>query len=146
MSSVRITKNIFAQNGATNGLYASNLETALKIEANAKAACPVDFGELRNTIMTLSAKEEHGFNDEPGQKAPEDQKLSVNPKGTDVYTGTASDHWYPEFGTRFMEAQPFERPAGEIVAGSPPIQVIKKYNSDEMRKAFTRKRVINVSR
>ena len=49
-----------------------------KVQKNAKMLCPVDTGELRNSIK-------------------EDGKINGDEIDCKVFTN--SDHWYPEFGT-----------------------------------------------
>lgn len=66
-------------------------ERAIAVEAAAKRLCPVDTGRLRASITWAIEHDEQGI-------------LAV--VGTNV-------HYAPhvEFGTRFMRAQPFLRPA-----------------------------------
>ena len=139
--SISITVNEFARKGAIEGLERSNFETAVEIAAQAKALCPVDFGQLRNSIMAKSAKKDKGFNNKPGDSAPQGDKLSISPKGPEAYAGTNSDHWYPEFGTRFQEAQPFLRPAGDAVRGVSAKEIGLKYGREAMAEEFRKRKV-----
>ena len=157
--SISVTVNEFARKGAMLGLERSNFETAVEISAQAKALCSVDYGQLRNTIMAKSAKEEKGFNKSPGgggggltpggnprkgtggESAPQGDKLSVSPKGPEAYAGTNSDHWHPEFGTRFQEAQPFLRPAGDAVRGVSAKEIGLKYGREAMAEEFRKRKV-----
>lgn len=67
-------------------------KASLDIEAHAKAAAPVDTGFLKSSIK-------------------------MEPVETLHYRVTAYAHYaiYQEFGTRFMPAHPFMRPAVELV-------------------------------
>jgi HK97 gp10 family phage protein len=70
-------------------------KAALKLEGEAKRLCPVDTGRLRNSIET--------------------QRIDRYTYGV----GTGVEYApYVEFGTRKMRAQPYLRPAMEIVRDS----------------------------
>jgi len=102
-----------------------------------KKLCPVRDGPLRNTVMGITATQEFGFNESPGDKAPADQKLDIDVKEGHGAFGTASDHWYPEFGTRRMMAQPFIRPSVEfLVRGGSAAAIVAKFNAEEMARQF----------
>jgi hypothetical protein len=107
------------------------------VTAMAKDLCPVDKGPLRNTIMYKTPDAEGGFNESPGEKAPDDQKLTEPVKKNQGIVGTGSDHWYPEFGTVKMIAQPFLRPAvATVVQNQSAQKVVKEYNTEAMAKEF----------
>jgi HK97 gp10 family phage protein len=79
-----------------NGEIGRDLQRrALRIEAAAKRLCPVDTGRLRASIT---------------------HELGRDGQGMFALVGTNIDYAiYQEFGTRYMAAQPFLRPA--IMAG-----------------------------
>lgn len=113
----------------------------MSLVALGKQLCPVDQGPLRNTVMaegnTPAGHFEMGFNESPKEKATEDQKLDM-PVGKNMAVfGSGSDHWYPEFGTRFQQAQPFLRPAMELLVGKgEAARIVAKYNAEEMARQF----------
>jgi len=142
---VKIEKNIYASEGAEKGNKQGIIEACVRLTAQEKALCPVDLGPLRNSIMWEVGEETGGFNKSSGEQAPSDQKLDVKEstrKNKVVgYSGTNSDHWYIEFGTRYMAAKPFMRPAKEIVLdGGKALEIAKKYMQDEMVNAYRRKK------
>lgn len=141
--SVKITRYIFEINGALNGAGESASQTALKVAAQAKAFCPRKFGQLTNSIMIKKANNNTAlFNDGSGdQLAPAKHKISITPEKGSVFVGTNSDHWYPEFGTRYQAAQPFLRPAIDIVINKKDPDVIKAAN-EAMKAAFQKKKVV----
>jgi len=146
MSSVTLEKYLFAEKGSTEGLSKTILESLIKVHAKTVALCPVDKGQLKNSYMITLDSKEQLFNSLPGDKAPADQKISLRSDKTIGYVGTNSDHWYPEFGTRYQVAQPHLRPAGEIVKGSSFKSVASKYCKEEMIKEFKRKRIERTSK
>lgn len=89
--------------------YSAELETVIKVTSQAKSLAPVDTGEGKNSIMWVSSRSEGG-----NQGGP---KLSKGGLGKLAFrVGTAVLHMlYQEFGTRFMAAQAFLRPAVFIV-------------------------------
>lgn len=141
-SVVTIRRNDFAVSGSESGLRKVAVQAAVKVHAQAVALAPVDFGQLRNSIMyILDDGTNGGFNSQPGDKAPESQKLPKPDSRTLAIVGTNSDHWYPEFGTRNQVAQPFLRPAGEIVAkGGDAQQIALKYGREAMEEEFRKRK------
>lgn len=74
------------------------MRLAIKTQSQAKVLCPVDTGRLRSSIIATMQRE---------------------PKGIVGYVGTDVTYAeYQEFGTRFMAAQPFLRPALDTVLGA----------------------------
>jgi HK97 gp10 family phage protein len=175
---VKITKNEFAEDGGRSGLVKSMTEALSKISATAKALCPVDYGQLRNSIMYKIDGKEEDFNEygsaqgqggilssldrtaKSGRKgsgkeqAASYERLTVQDVGRlsnkdDKYTGyvgTNSDHWYPEFGTKRMIAQPFLRPAKEIVIdGGKAVNIAAKYCREEMQKEYNNRKVLKTN-
>lgn len=128
----------------------SVLELGIKTATQGKALCPVEYGELRNTIMVKTKETEKGFNDKSGEPAPENHKINLNPNDsinkTEGYVGTNSDHWYPEFGTRYQVAQPFMRPAKEIVMdGGKAAAIAAKYSRAEMELDYWKREAQRIS-
>lgn len=117
------------------------LQTLIKVHAQAVALCPVDYGQLKNSIMFTFEDAGLKFNENGGsEKAPSDQKISTPVKRLTGYVGTNSDHWYPEFGTRYQVAQPFLRPAGEIAKGAEASKVAAKYCREKMVHEFNQRK------
>jgi len=144
MSSVTVEKYVYAQKGALNGLNQSILETLIKVHAQAVALCPVaqdSGGQLKNSLMIVTEKGEQGFNTSGDEAAPSTHKLTVKSPVNGGYVGTNSDHWYPEFGTRFQVAQPFLRPAGEGVKNGNMSPAVAKYCKIEMQKEFLKRKM-----
>jgi hypothetical protein len=148
--SVEVVRNIFAKKGAFEGLKESSYGVALKIATEAKQLAPRDYGELANSIMVKSVDNDDLFNT-PGT-SPEGKKrdpnrdksnkpLTANVGGPDAIVGTNSDHWYPEFRTRYQTAKPFMRPAAEVVIGGNAAEVAKKYGKEAMQKEFAKRKV-----
>lgn len=115
------------------------LETCIRITTEAKSLCPVALengGRLRNSIMYRTKLQEGLFNNESGPSAP--KKLDSQPKGNEGYVGSNLEYAvYQEFGTRYMFAQPFLRPAAHIVAGRDVkkiIEAIQKNAYDNIKK------------
>lgn len=80
-----------AINAVGKGTIKGMLRTGEQVTAQAKALAPVDSGQLRNSI-------------------------SYGQDGDDVIVSASAEHAvYQEFGTRNMSAQPFFRPAIEII-------------------------------
>lgn len=109
----------------------------IALVALGKELVPRDTGELQNTIMAKGPDFEFGFNESSGAKAPDKERLDMPvPDGHAVF-GTGSNHWYPEFGTRRQQAQPFIRPAAELlVMGGKAKNIVAKWNAEEMAKQF----------
>lgn len=114
----------------------SSLEgIAIAIIALAKKLVPVDTGQLQNTLMYITPTSTGGFNESPGELAPESEQLDLPVKKNNAVVGSGSKHWYPEFGTYRMIAQPFLRPAFLFFAkGRKAADIIKQFNQAEMAK------------
>lgn len=121
--------------GAVAGRNKSLEGLCIALVALGKKLCPVDEGLLRNSTMAKGPGFEYGFNESAMDKAPGDQRLDLPTKeGTAVF-GTASDHWYPEFGTSRQAAQPFIRPAAELlVQGQSAADIVRRYSAAEMER------------
>lgn len=143
-SVVKITINDFAEKGAENGARRMMIEQAIQIHAQTVGLCPVDLGQLANSYMWKIEDETAAFNTAgTGELAPESDKLKIQPiKKLQGYVGTGSDHWYPEFGTRYQRAQPHLRPAGELSKrGANVAAIAKKYGPEAMEEEFRRRKV-----
>lgn len=110
----------------------------IAVASQAKALSPVRFGQLRNSIMWNTQDKTGGLNDSPGKA--ESNSIAKPPKN-EGYVGSASDHAIPiEFGTRYMQAQPFLRPAGEIVTRKgEAAKIVAKYQIESMDDEFPRR-------
>lgn len=151
--SVEIVKNIFAKKGAKETAKGSILKTCEKVVAYAKALCPIDFGQLANSISYTTVNKNGGFNDGTVSgtnnkgagtgdlQAPDNHKLTLIPNNETGYAGTNSDHWYTEFGTRYMAAQPFLRPSKEIAQGAALKRIVKLFGQAAMQKEFRKRKV-----
>lgn len=140
-SVVKITRNDFAVSGGELGIKQGIIGAATRIRGQAVALCPVDFGQLRNSIMWITAEEDGGFNSQPGEKAPASHKLTPPTQQNVALVGTGSDHWYPEFGTRFQIAQPFLRPAMELtVKSGEAAEIAVKYGREAMEEEFRKRK------
>lgn len=119
----------------------STLQYGAAIASQAKALAPVDEGQLRNSISaTSSSKENVGLNDASGERAdPLDTKGLSN---DEVYVGSNSDHTiFQEYGTVKQPAQPFLRPARELMGGDKIAEVMKKYSRKAMEEEFANRKI-----
>lgn len=139
-SNVTIKKYVFAEEGAKEGTLAGLLELAYRVHAKTVELCPVDEGQLRNSYMVRSANGDELFNSAGGEMAPEDHKITTEPKGLMVIVGTNSDHWYPEYGTRYQVAQPHLRPAIALSKGQSAASVMKKYCREKMEHEYKQRK------
>jgi HK97 gp10 family phage protein len=108
------------------------LALVTRVTAQAKALAPVEFGELKNSIMGRVVEKDIGFN-EGGVKTA-GNKLTDRAKPGEGYVGSNLLHAiYNEFGTRKMAAQPFLRPAiaGEA-NGSSVARTVKKLQAESV--------------
>lgn len=121
-----IVKNVTAK---------SNLELGVQLVAQAKLLAPVDTGQLRNSLSATSLKRENLLlNTGAGEKG---KPLDVSGlQNTEVFAGTNSDHAvFQEFGTKYIPASPFMRPAEEIV--------IQKKSLADIYTKFSRQAMVN---
>jgi HK97 gp10 family phage protein len=117
----------------------SSLELGTAIAAQAKLLAPVDQGQLRNSISASNLRQTELLNTQPGEQA---EKLDTNGlKGDQVYAGSNSDHAiFQEYGTRNQPAQPYLRPAAEVVTGKSTIEgIFKKYGAEAMNRELKRR-------
>jgi HK97 gp10 family phage protein len=122
----KITKYGDPLKGSGNGTIKSLIEIAAKMASQAKELAPVDKGVLRNSI---------GYKIEDLNTAEPQLETSVKEKTGIVGTGVEYAS-YQEFGTKKMKAQPFLRPAVDVIRGNNGLKVIKKYSLKEMEKAL----------
>lgn len=140
MSTVELKKYVFAEKGAKEGAMEGVIALALNVHAQAVALCPVDEGQLRNSYMVKTPDKELGFNSQGDDKAPDAHKVSTEPKENEVIVGTGSDHWYPEFGTRFQIAQPHLRPAIAVAKGTSGAAVMRKFGREAMEREYKQRK------
>ena len=116
--------------GSKNSIEKANIELLSNITAQAKALTPVDTGFLRGSLMWKVPGTEGGF--EQGNK------VTVKPEKESGLVGSAMEYAiYVEFGTRYMDAQPYLRPAVMMEAfGAKAEQVMAWRSSEEITKAF----------
>ena len=106
----------------------SAFEIGLIVEAQAKALCPVDLGYLRSSITTQSFTQGSAIEFVPSGEMTQAQYYKTVPEGfkpiakptdeNEVLVGTAVFYApYVEFGTIRSNAQPFLRPALDLVKG-----------------------------
>lgn len=111
-----------------------SLEIGARIASQAKLLAPVDEGQLRNSLSVSTKYKTKLLNDGPGEKAPRLSKEGLN--DYEAYVGSNSDHAiFQEFGTIKAVAQPFLRPAEELITqGGEPAEVMQKYSREAMEK------------
>ena len=97
------------------------LETAIAVAAQAKALCPVMTGNLRGSIGYIVGDRRTA-------------RLNGVPEEGEGWVGTAVEYaGYVEFGTKHQKAQPYLRPAGEIVGRRVSAEVVKAYQDQAGR-------------
>jgi len=141
---VTITTNEFAKDGADESLKAAIVVTCNRVHAEAVQNAPVDQGRLRNSIMwakswgddAFNFPDSDGFNSQSGDSAPGSAKIEPG-NGLEGYVGSGLEYaTYQEFGTRYMPAQPYLRPAGDTVRGKSAGEIAKKWGPEAMRKEY----------
>lgn len=136
--SVFLTTNDNELPGLLKSLDSGLLSGAISISGNAKALSAVDKGQQRNSIMYRVGEStgnvvEGGFNDSPKEKA--DSPITTNPSKGTAITGTNVEYAvYNEFGTKYMAAAPFLRPAAQIASGKDAVKIAqalsRRYQSE----------------
>lgn len=100
--------------------------TSIKVTAQAKELCPVApylGGNLKGSIQYKTGDGKAGGLENENQ-------LNENPQGLSAVVGTPVEYGiYQEFGTRKMDAQPYMRPAIDIITKGSSINAA-------LRKAF----------
>ena len=114
------------------GVTVSNLSIGVAIASQAKLLSPVDRGQLRNSLSASSISKTEMLNNMTGEKAEALDTQGL--KDGEVYTGSNSDHAiHQEYGTIKQPAQPFLRPATElIIQRKSPGDIIAKYCREQM--------------
>jgi len=144
VSTVEVKRRRNFMGASEAGAEETILYSCIEIHSDAVQLCPVDKGQLRNSIMWKTTTEEGGLNSSGGEYVGSEAKLTVEPKKTISkvvgYVGTGSDHWYPEFGTITQAAQPFMRPAGELFKGGSTLRVMGKYCRARMERELRQRK------
>ena len=92
----------------------SVLETALSVQSQARALCPVDTGRLSASIVVQMK----GYDLRIPRKATGADIIEPPTEDNVAYVGTAVFYGpYVEFGTIRSGAQPFLRPAADLAQG-----------------------------
>jgi HK97 gp10 family phage protein len=139
-SSLKITYNDFAPAGAELGAEKGIVITGEALRAQAVELAPVKLGELKNSLMYKTSKTDGGFNQGGGDKQAT-TKLDVKPKPLEGFVGTAVEHGtYQEFGTRYMPAQPFLRPAADLIKGASLTSVVAEFGQKAMEEEFKKRK------
>lgn len=119
-ASVTFTKNIDTKKATTDLLLKGIVESAYVVKAQAQSLAPVHYGQLRNSIEVGNI-----------------EKISAR-VGTNLEYGV-----YQEYGTRYMAAQPYLRPAVALTKGR-NVNLVKAWLSVENFKGFLKRRIINI--
>jgi len=111
---IRQLNGLVSEAALQQGLAAA----AFYVEEQAKVKAPIDFGFLRNSIYTVTARGS-GYGRAAAEAKAANTKArmlpEVAPPGRlEAIVAVGADYGiYQEMGTRFMRAQPFMRPAVE---------------------------------
>ena len=125
--SIQIRKHGDPLKATREGIIAGNIEIASNVTTQAKALAPGEnsTGQLRNSIM-WNVGGLKGGNDG-------DMDINVSPEWNEGYVGSAVLHAiYQEFGTRYMDAQPYLRPAIDLVVKGKAPELVKKAIDEKM--------------
>ena len=133
--SYKMTENRFkvdAKSAVKAALSPSSLAIGVAIASQAKALAPVKEGQLRNSLSASSLTKTVLLNNRQGNKAEALETTGL--KDSEVYVGSNSDHTiFQEYGTINQPAQPFLRPAEELIMGrKEPAEIVKKYCRENM--------------
>jgi len=113
----------------------SSFELGLIVQGQAKILAPVDQGRLRASITTASGA---GQRTKPSGKCAVGTDLINKPSDQfETFVGTPVEYApYQEYGTVRTDAQPFLRPALDMIKGSALtiVTILSKYM--EIKKAF----------
>ena len=113
----------------------ANVETAFEygriIASQAKVLAPVKEGQLRNSISVISPTKSALLNNRSSdKKAPPLDKTGL--KENEVYVGSNVGHAAAqEYGINTV-AQPYLRPAKELVDGGDVADILKRYSRKAM--------------
>ena len=113
----------------------SSYEVGLVVEGQAKMLSPVDQGRLRASITTASGA---GQRTKPSGKGAVGTDLIQKPSDQfETFVGTPVEYGpYMEYGTVKTNAQPFLRPALDMVKGRKLTVVDEVLKNGKIRKAF----------
>jgi len=135
-------KNIFAESGAKKTIKQLTIESCIRVHAEAVLKAPFRYGQLRNSLMWKISDGKGGFNQAGGESAPSDQELTSIPKKDEGYVGTNSSYAHHlEFGTKYMAAQPYLRPAADAVKGAKANEIMRKWGQKAMKEEFEKRKV-----
>ncbi len=114
-------------------MASASLEMGAQIASQAKVLAPVDLGQLRNGISASSISQTVLLNNKSGDKAEALDTTGI--KDNEVYVGANVKHAiFQEYGTVKQAAQPFLRPAAELVTKSSNVdEIVKKYSRKAMK-------------
>ncbi|MDA3939820.1 MAG: hypothetical protein PF693_10985 [Spirochaetia bacterium] len=147
-STVKITFNEFAKDGALEGLKASIVATMVRGHGEAVTNAAVDLGQMRNGMMwekgwdsdAFNLPKEGGFNSQPDEKASESDKIKSD-RGIEGVLGNGVEHTiHVEFGTKYMPAQPALRTVPDALMGATAEQIGKKWGRAAMDKEFIKRK------
>ena len=106
--------------GADESIKLTNIELLTKVTSQAKTLAPLDDGLLKGSLMWKTKEQSDGLT--------KGSPLSMSPGDGEGIVGSATFYaGYQEFGTRKMPAQPFLRPAIDMVMfGASGAQAMKQ--------------------
>ena len=118
-----------------------NLVLGAKIASQAKVLAPVDFGQLRNSISATNLQESVLLNNNNSKEQAEALK-TTGLKDNQVYVGSNSDHTiFQEYGTVKQPAQPFLRPATDLIIKNKSVEdIMIKYSRKAMKEEFKKRK------
>jgi HK97 gp10 family phage protein len=134
------TKYGNVKTAVANGKEISNLMIGAAIASQAKLLAPVDYGQLRNSLSASNLSRTEMLNNMEGEKAEALDTQGL--KDDEVYAGSNSDHAiFQEYGTVKQPAQPYLRPAMEVVVQrKTPAEIFEKYGSEAMDRELKRRK------
>lgn len=109
--------------GVRRGSIEAVIETAINVTAQAKDLAPVAKlygGNLKGSIMWKTSSQSGGHGEQEATTSP--MLTSAIPKNGAIVGSACEYAVYQEYGTRKMFAQPYLRPAVDIVARGADLQ------------------------
>lgn len=153
-SEVTVEFNEFASAGARSAIQGASVATAVRLRSEAVDLAPADTGELKNSLMwrkgwgldVFRLPPQGGFNEAGGgQQAT--QRIDEPRNSDEVVVGTAIEYGvYQEFGTRYMPAQPYLRPAADVIRGATAAEIAKRWGNEAMDREFRQRRTRRTTR
>ena len=124
-----------------NATGSVNIVLGAEIASQAKVLAPVDYGQLRNSISASSLTETVLLNDNNSEEQA-DELETTGLKGNEVFVGSNSDHTiFQEYGTVKQPAQPFLRPATELIVKKKSVEdIMTKYSREAMEAEFKKRK------